>query len=106
MNWNAIRTVFALVGTALTGIITFAPSFLGCTVDEITSKYDCTNSWLPVEWAAGVAFVLYLAALIAKATTQGGTVTENLGNKTVPVTPVDKQGTVTPTQVNSGVPTK
>lgn len=104
MNWNAIRTLLASAGTILVGLVAFLPGFLGCTADAVTGKYDCTNSWLPVEWAVTAAFILYAISLVAKAFTQGGTVAENLGAKTVAVTPVDKQGTVTPAQVNSGTP--
>lgn len=105
MNWNVIRTTMATIGTALLAIVQFAPGFLGCTKDAITEKFDCAGSWLPANWAIIVALVLWIATLIAKALTQGGTVSENLTNKAVVVTPVDKQGTVTPTQVKTGLPT-
>lgn len=102
MNWNVIRTAMATIGTALIGIVDFLPGFIGCT--KVIEKYDCTASWLPIDpgWLTTIGWGLWVATLFAKAFTQGGTVAENLGSKAVIVTPVDKQGTVTPSQVASG----
>ncbi len=110
MNWNAIRTAMASLGTALLALANYAPQVLGCTAKPVSvtdvlsslgASFDCTHSWLPPTWAAGAGIGLWILTLAAKAATQGGTILENLTKPSVAVTPVAKPGTVTPAQVAS-----
>lgn len=101
MNMNSFRTIMTVVAGLLVSVMTFAPQFLGCTIEAVTNAVDCSASWLPPVWAGLVATGLMVLNLILKAL-QGGGFGPGLVNKTVVVSPTGAPGTVTNAQVEAG----
>lgn len=94
---NLLRSIL----TGLAGVIPLLVVFFGCTTG-LDGTIDCKLSWIPPQYAFVLAGILGVASFLLKAFSQGGTVGENLANKSVVVTPEVKSGTVTPSQVSSG----
>lgn len=97
MNLNFIRSIM----TGLAGVIPLIVVFFGCTTG-VDGAIDCSLSWVSPQYALILSGILGVLSFILKAFSQGGTVTENLANKSVVVTPEVKEGTVTPSQVAGG----
>lgn len=92
--------MFRSILTGLAGIIPLIIVFFGCEA-SIDGSVDCKLSWIPPQYAFALAGILGVLSFVLKAFTQGGTIGENLTNKSVVVTPEVKIGTVVESQVQS-----
>jgi len=99
MTVNTLRTLLMIFGVILVPLA----SMLGCTLDDVTGAANCSASWIPSPYNLFLAPAVGVLVMILKATSQGGTLKDNLFNKTVAVVPADDAGvgTVTATQVSA-----
>ncbi len=61
MNTNFTRTLLYI----LSAVVLLVPVFLGCT-QELSGNFNCSNSWLPPQFASIAAMVLMVLAVVLK----------------------------------------
>lgn len=98
LNLNALQTYLSALLAALPILLVN----LGCTLDAVTQKLDCSNAIVSPTLLGYVAAGIGIIKLFVIPAIQDGGWFRNLFNPKVPVSASGDPGTVTQTQVDSG----
>jgi hypothetical protein len=98
LNLNAIQTYLSAILAALPVLLVN----LGCTLDAVTQKLDCSQAYIAPTTLGWIAAAIGFVKLVVIPAIQDGGWFRNLFNPKVPVSDTGDPGTVTQTQVESG----
>jgi hypothetical protein len=97
LNLNSLQTVLSAILATLPVMLVN----LGCTLDSVTQKLDCSTAWFAPELLGYVALAIGFIKLVVIPAIDNGGWFRNLFSPKVPVSASGEPGTVTQRQVQS-----